>query len=304
MRRERLALSKLTDKQKLFCEEYIRSFDKVAAMTAGGYYMPKDKRGLGTTQRKLIEKNFENIMKSPTVGEYLHLLKQSVASRLNVSMDQIIDEYKAMAFTNMDDYVSWTNAGFQKVKSSKELTRAQKAGIIEISETTTKSGTTVKIKLHNKQTALDRLFEVLKELEEVELKPEGPAKISQTQINVILQDPVKRRAVEHLAESMFDKQICLVGTDKDRIEFDKHMTKITTKLLEATGGRKFNVGSAVGAEAKQITTGSGEGEDNRNNSSGSKGSMEAAKEVCEVEDANIEEKSDLEAGRRYAVDGI
>lgn len=233
LRRERMALAKLTDKQKLFCEEWVRSFDRIQAMKAGGYWTPKQ---VGTSQKKLADRNFEDIMASPTVQEYIFLLRQSVVSRLGLSVDVLIDEYKAMALSNMDDYVSWDNNGFTRIKASTELTRAQKAGILEISETTTKQGKVVKIKLYNKQPALDRLLEVLRELEEQETKPQAATKISQTQINLILQDPIKRRAIEHLAESLYGRQISLVGTDKARVDFEGHMAKITNKLMEATSG--------------------------------------------------------------------
>lgn len=308
LRRERIALSKLTDKQKAFCEEYCRTFDKISAMKAGGYYLPKETRR-GGSQQKLIEKNFEGIMASAAVQEYLFLLKQSVASRLNVSMDSIIDEYKSMAFTNMDDYVEWDADGFTSFKSSGELTRAQKAGILEITETTTKTGKTIKIKLHNKQTALDRLFEVLKELEEKDSKPESATKISQTQINLILQDPVKRRAVEHFAEGMFTKQICLVGTDKDRLEFDKHLTKITTRLLEATSGIK-GAGRIGGAGSPAL----GEIEIRGDNAADHCGEDTAGKDQIaeskgpqrgETEgNAGDAEESDIPEGRRYDIDGL
>jgi len=234
-RREKLALSRLTDKQKLFCEEYVRSFDKIKAMKAGGYALPK--HTTGGAQRKLIEQNFEKIMSSEAVQEYILLLKQDVASRLGVSVDDIIDEYKLMAFANIEDYVEWDKNGFTKFKDSKKLTRAQKAGILEITETTTVKGTTIKIKLHPKQPALDRLFEILKELEEFESSHKGQANISQTQINVMLGDPLMRRAIELIATKMFPEQIKLVGVDKNQIEFNKHLDKIMHKL-EATSGRK------------------------------------------------------------------
>jgi hypothetical protein len=310
MRRERLALAKLTDKQKKFCEEYVRSFDKVQSLQAGGYYLPQDKRGRGTSQKILIERNFEKVMSSAPVQEYIFLLKQSVASRLNVSMDSIIDEYKSMAFTNMDDYVEWDADGITSFKSSEDLTRAQKAGILEITETTTKLGKTIKIKLHNKQTALDRLFEVLKELEENETKPEGPAKISQTQINILLQDPVKRRAIEHFAEGLFDKQICLVGTDKDRLEFDKHMAKITEKLRGITVGNK-NSGSVVRIPeltAPQKDAGeSGDGADHSGADTPEQkqaGRSEILPSGKEEGDAGDAQDGELEDGRRYDIDGL
>jgi hypothetical protein len=180
---------------------------------------------------------------------------------------------------------------------------------LEITETTTKSGSTIKIKLHNKQTALDRLFDVLKELEEKDTKPEATAKISQNQINIILQDPIKRRAIEHLAEGMFTKQICLVGTDKDRLEFDKHMTKITTRLLEVTGGIK-GAGSIGGAELPapgEIEVIDDDAADySRKDTSGENplaknGGLQKGKTEGIAGDA---EESDIAEGRRYDIDGL
>lgn len=308
LRRERIALSKLTDKQKAFCETYCRTFDKISAMKAGGYYLPKETRK-GGSQQALIEKNFNGIMASAAVQEYIFLLKQSVASRLNVSMDAIIDEYKSMAFTNIDDYVEWSNDGFTTFKSSDELTRAQKAGILEITETTTKSGSTIKIKLHNKQTSLDRLFDVLKELEEKDSKPDPTARISQTQINVILQDPIKRRAIEHLAEGMFTKQIHLVGTDKDRLEFDKHLTKITTRLLEATSGVKGSgrIGGAGIPAPGEIEAGGNNAADHSGEDTAGKKPVGEGQGVLEGEtegDAGVAAESDIAEGRRYDIDGL
>lgn len=316
MRRERLALSRLTTKQKNFCEVWVRTFNKLLTLKESGYWSPKSDR-IGTSQEKLIEQNFQRVMDSPVVQEYIFLLKQSVASRLGVSMDQIIDEYKSMAFANIADYVSWTKDGFTEIKASSALTREQLAGVVEVSETTTKAGKVVKLKLYNKQSALDRLFEVLKELEDNEDKPEGPAKISQTQINVILQDPVKRRAVEHLAESMYDKRISLVGTDKDRVEFQAHMEKITARLLGGKSSGSTNNGIGHSGERgghagvpclPAPTGGSGEGEDQgaHGHESGAEAHADADPEdLPEVEaQGDAAEPEDTEAGSRYDINGL
>jgi len=308
MRRERLALSRLSEKQKLFAEEWVRTFSKVLALKAGKYWTPKQK---GSSQTDLLEKTFEKVMSSATVQEYIFLLKQSVASRLGVSMDDILDEYKSMAFTNMDDYVEWTDRGFTKFKSSKQLTRAQKAGILEITETTTKSGTVVKIKLHNKQTALDRLFEILKELEEKEKGAERPVKVSQTQINLILQDPMMRRAIEYLADGMFDKKVSLVGTDNDRIVFEKNMAKITNKLMEATSGVAGTRSVGVPClSAPEATSGEGvDGEDIGQGSEDAADELATGNELTEgeAEGAALQEEGPevlKEDGSRYDIDGL
>lgn len=307
LRRERMVLSKLTDKQKKFCESYVKHFNKLVALKDGGYWTPQKSGG---SQTQLVERNFNNIMKSPTVQQYLLLLRESVASRLGLSVDDIIEEYRAMAFTNMSDFVDWDNDGVTFLKSSKDLTRMQKAGIAEITETTTKAGKIVKIKLHNKQTALDRLFEILRDLEKTDSEEEGPAKISQTQINILLSDPVKRRAIEHLAESLFDRQISLVGTDKQRLEFEERMQKITRRLLEVTDGNgAAGHGSVAGALPEETETIGGEGADR-----GDRGDENQEPDGAELRHGEEESEvqggeegqvpGELEAGRRYDIDGL
>ncbi|MEN6314195.1 MAG: terminase small subunit [Clostridiaceae bacterium] len=304
MRRERLALSKLTTKQKLFCEEYVSSFNKLQALKAGGFWTPKHKGG---AQDKLIQSKYEDVMASEVVQEYIYLLKQSVASRLGVSMDQIVDAYKIMAFANIDDYVEWNQNGITKFKDSKKLTKAQKAGILEITETTTLKGSTIKIKLHPKQPALDRLFEILKELEEHETKPKSPAAtISQAQINIFLADPIKRRAVEHVAETLFGRQIALVGTNKEKLEFDQHLTKITTRLLEATSGIG---GTRTDRKAQLPAPGEGSGESEDGNVDGEGADASDAVPACshmrEGETAETSpDKEEIEDGSRYDIDEL
>jgi len=307
LRRERLALARLTDKQKAFCEEYVRTFDPILAMKAGGYSLPKYTRG--GSQQKMLGLAFDEIMSSEAVQSYLALLKQSVASRIGVSMDGIVDEFKALAFSNMDDYVEWTDAGITKYKSSENLSRAQKAGILEITQTTSKAGTTIKIKLHPKQPALLQLFEILKELEDHEKAPEKAAKISQTQINLILQDPTKRRAIEHLAESMFERQINLVGTDKQKLAFDAQLEKITTRLLEVTDGVTSH-GRAGGPGGKETRLIAAESADAGNHREEDPAGEEQEPADCGLQPgeeegiAGSEAEIDITPGSRYDIDGL
>lgn len=229
VRREQLALLDLTDQQRKLCESYIRCMDKAASMIEAGYWVPKKR---GAKQLRFIDMNFERYISPPHVQRYLMLLKESVASRLGISMDDIIDEFRSMAFTNMEDYVSWSEEGIT-ITDSASLTRAQKAGVVQITETTTRGVKTIKIKLHNKQPALDRLYEILKELESIDRSAVNkPHAISQTQINMILGDPGLRRAVENLAEHMGSHPVKLVGQDQHRIEFDRQIEQITSRLLD------------------------------------------------------------------------
>lgn len=301
LRRERLALSRLTDKQKLFCETYVQTFDKVLSLKAAGYSLPKTKGG---SQAKLIEKNFEGVMASEAVQEYIALLKQSVASRLGVSMDEIVDQYRIMAFASMDDYVEWDKKGLTVIKSSKQLTKAQKAGICEITETTTKLGKTVKIKLYNKQSALDRLFDILKELEVHETREKGPATISIDKVLVMLQDPTKRRALEHISEGMFSRPIKLIGTDRNKEEFNKHLDIITKKLEAASGisGRRDAERPAIPQGEKDSGETGDRGSDKDKNTKEENVWAEAGLHPKDGDGRTDEDGS--EEGNRYPVDGL
>jgi len=305
LRRERLALSKLTDKQKKFCEVYVRTFDRLMAMQEAGYSLPKNRSG--GSQIKLIDKTFENIMKSPAVVEYINLLKQSVASRIGVSMDAIIEEYRRLAFANMADYVSWDNKGVTILKSSDDLTEAQKAGVVEITETTTKAGKVVRIKLHSKQASLDRLFEILKELEVHETKDNKATKINPVQVNIMLADPAKRRALEHISEVMFDKKIALNYTDKDKLAFNQQLDKITEKLLGDTHGSSG--GRSAGVPQIEKTTGAG-GQSADAGDHGQAGRAEDADTVRQpagpgdTQGADSGEEPEADGGRRYDIDGL
>jgi phage terminase small subunit len=305
LRRERLALSKLTDKQKKFCEVYVRTFDRLMAMQEAGYSLPKNRSG--GSQIKLIDKTFENIMKSPAVAEYINLLKQSVASRIGVSMDAIIEEYRRLAFANMADYVSWDNKGVTILKSSDDLTEAQKAGVVEITETTTKAGKVVRIKLHSKQASLDRLFEILKELEVHETKDNKATKINPVQVNIMLADPAKRRALEHISEVMFDKKIALNYTDKDKLAFNQQLDKITEKLLGDTNGSSG--GRSAGVPQIEKTTGAGGQSADAGRYEETGGAEDEIQdnqqsEPGDTQGADSGEEPEADGGHRYDIDGL
>jgi hypothetical protein len=233
IRRERMALLSLNEQERKFCEGYVRHFDKKLAYSDAGY---KTTLFTGAPIPE-IEKDIDELISREDISVYLLLLRESVASRIGVSLDLIVEEYRRMAFAKMEDYVSWNANGLTFLRSSDQLTEAQRAGVMEISETTSKAGgKTMKIKLFPKQAALDRLFELLKELEDRDDSSKNK-KISNVQVNMILQDPMMRRAIEHLATGMFSRQVLLVSDDKDATEFNKHLANMTRGFQEVVHGQ-------------------------------------------------------------------
>lgn len=305
-RRERLKVLKLTDKERAFCESYVRHFDGMLAVKEAGYEGTDYEQG--SFQASKAKQLFDMLMDREHVVEYIRLLKESVASRLDISIDTIVDEYKRLAFASMDDYVEWDKDGIVKMKSSKDLTRAQKAGILEITETSTKMGKQIKIKLYNKQSALDRLFEILKELEDREKRPEPAAKINQTQINLILRDPVMRRAIEYLAEGLYDHQIFLTTNDKDKAKFDQLLSKMTNNFLEVAHGGKGQ--RTIGYTPETEREGEGGKKGNGKNNDGSrKAAKVAIEEITEDEKGGFvtgdeEGESEEPESNRYDIDGL
>lgn len=311
IRRERLSILKLTDQERKFCERYVTHFDPYVALKEAGYKVPATrKKADGGKDRAMIKAKLDALLAQDYIVEYIKLLKESVLSRIGMSLDNIVDEYRSIAFANIDDYVEWTNAGITKFKSSRQLTRAQKAGILEIVETETKVGRTIRIKLHSKQTALDRLFDILKELEDRDDKPKGAPKISQTQINLVLQDPVKRRAIEHLAEGLFDYKIVLTANDKDRVAFDANLSRMTQNFLEASHEGK-NTGKTGQPGQAQITDYPGQERDSQGHGEVDTQAGERAKPAGPVApkelgapDAVAEEVGLESEPNRYDIDGL
>ena len=291
VRREKMALLNLTEQERRFCEGYVRHFDKMVAYRDAGYAT----QGFSGEPIKNLEEDVDALVMKPNVSVYLVLLRESVASRIGVDLDMIVEEYRRMAFANMGQYVSWDADGITFLQSSEQLTEAQRAGVMEITETENKQGKTVKVKLFPKQAALDRLFEILKELEDRQEKPKVN-KIDNMQVNVILGDPVKRRAIEHLAAGMFNRQIMLVADDKDAESFNKHIENITKKFQGVARGSRGGGTRAFEAYTPAESAGSGRGRKNK----GADGGVEAAKDGFGILDGIPTDKGRGIAGNNKA----
>lgn len=273
-RRERLALLRLNEKEKKFCDVFVQTMDWRIALKEAGYAIQETGRHDFDETHNFAE--FQRIVKRVHVAEYIMLLKESVVSRLGFSLDEIIEEYRRIAMVKMSDFYTWDSKGIKRLKPAEQLTEEQKSAVMEISETTSKAGTTVKIKLFPKQPALDRLYEILRELEEISKKEardgKGPMVIDKRQVNVFLQDPVNRRSIEHLAEGLMGRSIFLTNKDRKREEFDRYIEQITNRVLGGdlegtgcTGGARLLPGADAGESGSETgdggVDGAGEAED-------------------------------------------
>jgi tetratricopeptide (TPR) repeat protein len=108
------------------------------------------------------------------IGELKQSVIKCAQERYLVTQERIIAEYAKIAFANAEDYFEWGRNGV-KIKDSSSLTSAQRSAVAEISETRTLYGGTIKIRLSDKQTALEKLGRTL-----------GMFKETKTEINLSL----------------------------------------------------------------------------------------------------------------------
>jgi len=230
VRREQISLLDLTEKQRKFAERYIIHYDKFLAFHEAGYGHPENWLA-GTNQKNMWSKNVDRVLEHEKVAAYIDILKKHIAARLDITVDRLILELKAMATARMSDYIKWNSNGVTFLKDSDELTDLQRAGVMEITDVANqRGGHTVKIKLHPKQPAIDRLLEILNDLEKQQ-SVKTPRTMSNQQYLNILQNPAGRRALEFLAAMAFGYNISLRGKDKGE-DFQRRLDQ-TLKNVEA-----------------------------------------------------------------------
>jgi phage terminase small subunit len=74
----------------------------------------------------------------------------------DVTIDRIVGEYVKIAFADAGDYFDWGPNGVT-VKDKSELTPEQRSAVAEVSQTVTEKGGTIRVKLHDKLNALEKL---------------------------------------------------------------------------------------------------------------------------------------------------
>lgn len=151
----------LRDKQQRFVDEYLIDLNaSQAALRAG--YSPHTAPYIGA----------ENL-KKPQIQAALALRRAALEDEVEVKQHKVLQEYIALAFSDMREYVLWGPGGVE-LKSSDMLTDTAAKAVQEVVSTTKTrtyvdkdggSATTVEVqtrfKLYNKQAALRDLAEHL-----------------------------------------------------------------------------------------------------------------------------------------------
>lgn len=144
----------LTDKEKIFCREYILDWNATRAAIKAGY-----------SQKTATEIGYENLRK-PHIEAYIKEIQSDLEKVSGISRLKVLNEFAKLAFASIAHlHNTWIER-----KEFEKLTEDQKACISEI-QTRTKGYKQedgpdievqeIKVKLYDKQRALDSIAKML-----------------------------------------------------------------------------------------------------------------------------------------------
>ena len=136
-------MSKLTDKQQRFCEEYLCDLNATQAAIRAGY---SEK-----TAGQIGEQNLKKLEIQETISQ----LQAARSERVGVTADMVLQELAKIGFSNIQDYLN----GDLSIKDLTSIERQKADAVASIKKTVmefeTGTKTTVEFKLHDKLKALE-----------------------------------------------------------------------------------------------------------------------------------------------------
>jgi phage terminase small subunit len=136
---------KLTRRQQKFIDEYLVDLNGTQAAIRAGYA----ETSAGAEASRLL--------KNVNIALAIDI---AMATSPGITRTRIVNELAKIAFAQPRDYFEWGPDGVT-VRDCADLTDDQAAVISEVSQTITESGGTIRVKLSDKQSALEKLGKVL-----------------------------------------------------------------------------------------------------------------------------------------------
>lgn len=134
----------LTEKQNRFCEEYVVDFNGTQAAIRAGYSK--------STANRIASQNLSKL----DIQSKIKTLIEARQERTGIEADKVLKEVYAMAMAKITDVVELSE-GIITIKNTSDLSDAVKSAIQEVSS----SNGVIKIKMHSKDTALEKLMKHL-----------------------------------------------------------------------------------------------------------------------------------------------
>lgn len=153
---------KLTEKEKLFCKEYVANkFNAKKAAELAGY--SKD------TAKQI---GYENLTK-PYLQEEIARITGPIFEKLEISAERVGQELAAIAYARINELGEWDEDGKLTVKTVKDIPDHLLGAIQSVEKVVSQQGNRFKIKFHDKTKALEMLAKHTKFYEEP-IEGKGP----------------------------------------------------------------------------------------------------------------------------------
>lgn len=133
----------LGGRRHLFVQEYLVDLNATQAARRAGY-------------SEATARLAYRFLKDPETARAIARAKAERAGRLDLEADTVVLELARIAFADPGDYFDWGPEGLRLVPSA-DLSQQQRAAVAEVSQTVTKEGPQVRIRLHDRLRALEYL---------------------------------------------------------------------------------------------------------------------------------------------------
>lgn len=137
-------MRELTDKEARFVEEYLIDLNATKAAIRAGYSEHTAKQ-IGS-----------EVLGKSEVQDAVAQAMAARSERTEVTQDQVIQELRSVAFSDMRDFAEWKDASV-RLKDSVELRENVSLAVADVSQSMSQFGPNVRIKLHDKMRALELL---------------------------------------------------------------------------------------------------------------------------------------------------
>lgn len=135
-------MATMTAKQTKFIDEYMIDLNQTKAAIRAGY------------SPKTANEQASRLLTNVNIQHELQKKQAEQSRRTGITQDRVLNELAKIGFSNMDDFVMWGRKGIN-LRESNELSREDAACVQEVSESITEYGSTTKIKLYDKKSALE-----------------------------------------------------------------------------------------------------------------------------------------------------
>ena len=138
----------LTDKQKLFCNYYMQSFNAYQAAIKAGY-----------SKNYAISQSYK-LLENVGIKKYLNQLKEQQKSEFLLSQERILNKHSQIAFSDINDYINADGTLKENTDGTLIKKITVKTSKVEI-EGTYKENSTVSIELEDRKESLKFLTKYL-----------------------------------------------------------------------------------------------------------------------------------------------